>query len=490
MREKGRRTTRATARASTRAIKRARARERTPAPFPARTRARTAAAAVAASTLALALVLAGCGGDSTAADGRVEITVWHTESTPTTVAALDEIIADYEAANPGVTVNQESVGWGDLQVKFQAALAAGDLPEITQVEPMFVRTLYSQDLLVPLDDVVDSLGDDYLPQLRDMFALPDGHDYGVVHAWGTDSVVYRADLYANAPGAGTPEDLKTWDDSVKQWKAVSEANDDAYGLMLAGDAAHNVNEEVYLWLGSNGGHLFDENGHVTIDTPQMREVLEYWVELRDSGALSPAWSSQTYADSLSSLALGEAATIFSFGRATYTFEDQAPELVPGEDIKVAPNRPVGPSGDDWITQLDAEPWVVFKDSPDAEAAADFLEFFFERQNYLRWIGSVPTQLLPVRASTFDDADYRALPEVRTWEFWIDQQRQMLESGQAYPLMVTQWSDLELPYVSDLYGSEILVDMVMDVVENGKDIDEAMDDAQARADELLSPLYDD
>ncbi len=449
-----------------------------------------AAAAVVTAAASLALALAGCGDDSATGDGRVEITVWHTESTPTTVEALDEIIADYEAANPGVTVSQESVGWGDLQVKFQAALAAGDLPEITQVEPMFVRTLYSQDLLVPLDDVVDGLGDDYRPQLREMFALPDGHDYGVVHAWGTDSVVYRADLYANAPRAGTPEDLETWDDSVEQWQAVSEANDDAYGLMLAGDAAHNVNEETYLWLGSNGGQLFDENGHVTIDTPQMREVLEYWVELRESGALSPAWSSQTYADSLSALALGEAATIFSFGRATYTFEDQAPDLVPGEDIKVAPNRPVGPSGDDWITQLDAEPWVVFKDSPDAEAAADFLEFFFERQNYLRWIGSVPTQLLPVRASTFDDPAYQALPEVRNWGFWIDLQRQMLESGRAYPLMVTQPSDLELPYLSDLYGSEILVDMVMDVVENGEDIDEALSDAQARADELLSPLYDD
>jgi ABC-type glycerol-3-phosphate transport system substrate-binding protein len=445
---------------------------------------------VAASSLALTLALASCGGESTAEDGRVEITVWHTESTPTTVEALDRIIADYEAANPGVTISQESVGWGDLQVKFQAALAAGDLPEITQVEPMFVRTLYSQDLLVPLDGVVDSLGDDYLPQLREMFALPDGHDYGVVHAWGTDSVVYRADLYANAPGAGTPEDLETWDDSVEQWKAVSEANDDAYGLMLAGDAAHNVNEETYLWLGSNGGHLFDENGHVTIDTQEMREVLEYWLELRDSGALSPAWSSQTYADSLSALALGEAATIFSFGRATYTFEDQAPDLVPGEDIKVAPNRPVGPSGDDWITQLDAEPWVVFKDSPDAEAAADFLEFFFEQQNYLRWIGSVPTQLLPVRESVFNDPEYQALPEVQSWGFWIDLQRQMLETGRAYPLMVTQPSDLELPYLSDLYGSEILVDMVMEVVEGGKDIDEAMSDAQARADELLSPLYDD
>lgn len=436
------------------------------------------------------LVLAACAGESSAEDGRVEITVWHTESTPTTVEAMDQIIADYEAANPGVTVTQESVGWGDLQVKLQAALAAGDLPEITQVEPMFVRSLYAHDLLQPLDEVVDDLGEDYLPQLREMFALPDGHDYGVVHAWGTDTTVYRTDLYANAPGAGNPEDLETWADSVEQWSAVADANDDTYGLMLAGDAAHNVNEEVYLWLGSNGGRLFDEKGHVTIDTPQMREVLEYWVELRDSGALSPAWSSQTYADSLSSLARGTAATIFSFGRATYTFEDQAPDLVPGEDIKVASSRPVGPSGDDWITQLDAEPWVVFRDSPDAAAAADFLTFFFEKQNYLRWIGSVPTQLLPVRASTFDDPDYRSLPEVRTWGFWIDQQRATLESGRAYPLMVTQPSDLELPYLSDLYGSEILVDMVMEVVENDTDIDEAMRDAQARADELLSPLYDD
>src|SRR5690606_39788994 len=208
--------------------------------------------ATAAAATSLAAALVGCGGDTTD-DGRVEITVWHTESTPTTVEALDEIIADYEAAHPDVTITQESVGWGDLQVKFQAALAAGDLPEITQVEPMFVRTLYAQDLLVPLDEVVDSLGDDYLPQLREMFELPDGHDYGVVHAWGTDSVVYRADLYAKAPGAGTPEDLETWDDSIEQWEAVPEANDGAHGRMLAGAAAHNANEEDSLGLGLNGG---------------------------------------------------------------------------------------------------------------------------------------------------------------------------------------------------------------------------------------------
>lgn len=442
------------------------------------------------ATAMLIFPVACSGGSEGGGDESQEITIWHTESTPTTIKAMDEIIADYEADHPNVTITQETVAWGDLQVKFQAALSAGDLPEITHVEPMFVRSLASQDLLLPLDDVVKALDGDYFPELQKMFENEDGHQYGVVHAWGTDSVVYRADLYAKAPGAGTPEDLKTWDDSVKQLSAVSKANGDTAGLMLAGKAAHNVNEEVYLWLGSNGGHLFDENGHVTIDTPEMREVLEYWVDLRESGALASSWTSQEYADTLNALALGNAATILSFGRATYTFEEQAPDLVPNKDIKVTSHHPVGPSGDEAITQLDAEPWVAFKDAPDSDGAAEFLKFFYQHENYLRWIETVPTQLLPVMPSMFDDPKYKSLPEVKKWKFWIDQQRDVLESGQAYPLMMTQVSDLKLPYLSDLYGSEILVDMVKDVVENGVDPEKAMADAQKRADELLSPMYED
>lgn len=438
------------------------------------------------SAAGLSLLASACGNEGS---DDVVITMWHTESTPITVEAMDEIIADYEEANPGATVTQESVGWGDLQVKFQAAVAAGDLPEITHVEPMFVRTLYAQDMLEPLDRLVDVLGDDYIPELREMFELEDGHSYGVVHAWGASGMVYRADIFDEIEDAKHPGDFEDWEDAVEQWALVSEEADDAYGLMLAGDAAHNVNEQVYLALGSNGGQLFDENGQVTIDTPEMGEVLEHMRDLRESDAVSPAWSSQTYADSLNSVALGEAATVYSFGRASYTFEEQAPDLVPGEDIQVAPGRPVGPSGTDWITQLDAEPWVVFRDSEHPEEAIDFLEFFYEHENYLKWIGSVPTQLLPVRESIFDDPDYQDREEMQDWEFWIEAQRDMLATGRAQPLMVTQPEDMELPYLSDLYGSEILVDMAMDVVEDGADIDTAMAEAQERADDLLSPMYE-
>ena len=168
---------------------------------------------IAGTTFAVAAAsLVGCssaapGGE---AEGDGQITIWHTESTPATVAAMDEIIADFEDENPGMSVTQESVGWGDLQVKLQAALAAGDLPELTHVEPMFVRTLFEQDLLAPVDGVVESLDGDYQEQFKEMFTQEDGSIYGVTHAWGVDLTAVRADMYDTA--GVDPDAAATWDD--------------------------------------------------------------------------------------------------------------------------------------------------------------------------------------------------------------------------------------------------------------------------------------
>lgn len=434
--------------------------------------------------------LAACGdggsGGTDAGEGDGQITIWHTESTPVTVTAMDEIIADFEDQNPGYTVTQESVGWGDLQVKLQAALAAGDLPELTHVEPMFVETLYQQDLLAPLDGVVESLDGDYSPRFEEMFTQDDGSVYGVSHAWGVDLTTTRADFYAKA--GVNPDEVETWDDFQTQLSAVQAANPGTSGVSLAGANGHNLAEELYMWLGSNGGSFFDEEGAPTLDTPEMKETLEFWRGLRESEVLDSGWTSTLYPDTLSNFAQGNTSTIFSFGRATYTFEEQAPTLGTDGAVHLTPTKPVGPSGEEWITQLDAEPWVSFKDASEPEGAQKFLEFFYEHDNYLKWIGSVPTQLLPVKPSVFDDPEYDALPEMETWRFWIDMQREVLDTGRAYPLMVTNEGNLELPYLSDLYGSSILVDLVTSVVEDGADVDEAMATAQQRAEELLEGRY--
>ena len=60
------------------------------------------------------------------------VSVWHTEPNPKTKAVMEEIIADFQKANPGIKVEQEALGWGDLDKKMQAALASGALPDLAQ----------------------------------------------------------------------------------------------------------------------------------------------------------------------------------------------------------------------------------------------------------------------------------------------------------------------------------------------------------------------
>ena len=60
----------------------------------------------------------------TSAHAQKVVNIWHTEPNAATKAAVDEIIKDFEKANPGIKIVQEAIGWGDLDKKMQAALAS------------------------------------------------------------------------------------------------------------------------------------------------------------------------------------------------------------------------------------------------------------------------------------------------------------------------------------------------------------------------------
>ena len=49
------------------------------------------------------------------------------------------------------------------------------------------------------------------------------------------------------------------------------------------------------------------------------------------------------------------------------------QVVAADGVGVFDSKPVGPSGKAFLTQLDAEPWMIFKDSPHPEEAAKFGE---------------------------------------------------------------------------------------------------------------------
>ncbi|NIO03910.1 MAG: extracellular solute-binding protein, partial [Proteobacteria bacterium] len=164
------------------------------------------------------------------------IHVWHTETNPLSREAIANIVARFEAQHPDIKVEAEALAWGDLEGKIMAALAAGSPPELSHGQPITCAALQAKGLLLPLDEVVASIGEENIwDQIKKVGKFGD-HYYGLVHAAGTSLLIYRKDL-ANKKGLKGP---KTWDDLLELAKELTIDTDgdgktDIYGLTIPGD---------------------------------------------------------------------------------------------------------------------------------------------------------------------------------------------------------------------------------------------------------------
>jgi multiple sugar transport system substrate-binding protein len=417
------------------------------------------------------------------------VTIWHTEPNYRTRSAMQDIISDYEELNPGIRIEQEAIGWSSLLQKLQAALAAGAPPDASHGGTGLVLSLSEAGLLRPLDDLVESIGEDNIFEVvRRISIADDGHYYGLPHCIGADAIVYRKDLYRRA---GLDHEIapRNWDEWLAQLKKLTVDIDgdgtiDQYGLGLAGEGQF-INEEVLMWTGSNGGRMYDPDGRPTFTERPMIEMLEFYKKVSDC-CLWPGWMNHSYPETFTMLAQGKVASIMGWGRGAIEFEKYAPEVVANGDIGVFDSKPIGPSGTEFMTQLDGEQWMVFKHAKYPDEALDFLKFFYDHNNYRRYAQSVPIHLLPIDKTLYEDVAYsQQTPEFDTWKFWVQIQQKFIAEGNSRP--VIEWDDLTLPYLSEVAGSGILIDMVSDVITERRTPQEAAERAQKLTERLIEDM---
>ena len=175
------------------------------------------AAGFAATGLAIG-ALAGCaaggdqGGEAEAED--VTITWWHNATSGPLPAVWEEVAAEFEAANPGVKVEQTGYQNEDLQrTLIPNALSAGDPPDLFQVWPGGeIRDQVENGYLMPLDDAIgdaiSSVGATVNPW------QVDGETYAVPFTFGIEGFWYNTDLFEQAGIDAPPETLDELKDAV------------------------------------------------------------------------------------------------------------------------------------------------------------------------------------------------------------------------------------------------------------------------------------
>lgn len=132
-----------------------------------------------------------------AQDGvTIKYVLWDTNQLP----PYQECAAAFQAANPGITVEIEQLGWDDYWTGISTGFISGEAPDVFTNHLAKYPEFVALEQLVDIQPLVERDGvatDIYYPGLADLWAR-DGKRYGLPKDWDTVAVVYNKALFEAA----------------------------------------------------------------------------------------------------------------------------------------------------------------------------------------------------------------------------------------------------------------------------------------------------
>ena len=311
--------------------------------------------------------------------GQVTISFWHAMS-GAHGEALTYLIQKFQEENPGIVVDLVyQGGYGALQQKLIAAVAAGQPPTIAQQYENW--TTQWLDALVDLDLFVsEEVLSDILPQFSQIF---DGRVVTVPFNKSILVLYYRPDLIPNPP--------KTWAEFEEMVAQIGK--DEEKGIY--GTAFRPPNPEIFLtFLAQAGGSILSEDWkEVTINNEAGLEAAEFAARLAKYALIQGAYISEAVQKGLT---IG----MWIDTSAGYPYNMNAAKVA-GVPLAVAP-VPCYKNCASMIQGTNLAIFGVNQTKAQIEAAAKLIEFLLREDNIVYW--AQKTGYLPVtRTAIFGKA---------------------------------------------------------------------------------------
>lgn len=196
----------------------------------------------------------------------------------------EKVVSECEAANPGLNINLEVLGWQQAHDSTAQRIAAGTFPDLLNTATIWVPEWISGDALQPVTDdlVPPEIKADFVPALYEKGAEVDGQSWGLPIAAATRGLFYNTDLFT-AAGLDPAKPPTTWD----ELKADAVAIKDKTGEFGYGHDAKGVQAFRYFgfYLWNNGGDFFTQDGKAAFNSPEGVEALQFLVDLNATGAM-------------------------------------------------------------------------------------------------------------------------------------------------------------------------------------------------------------
>ncbi len=213
----------------------------------------------------------------------VILTHWGTQAY---LEVMDEIIAEYEEANPNVAVEMETVAFADLLSRITTGQLGGDAPDIYHFYNLWLPDFAGSGLLAePPGDVIEDVQGGY-PEGAVSGATFNEQMWGYpteVNAW---QLLYNKRMFEEAGIDGPPV---TWEAFRESAEALTERDGDGNttraGVLFWDTWDSGV---VHPWtslLWSNGGeYVADDYSEARFNSAEGLETLQLQVDMLDAGS--------------------------------------------------------------------------------------------------------------------------------------------------------------------------------------------------------------
>jgi ABC-type glycerol-3-phosphate transport system substrate-binding protein len=237
-----------------------------------------------AATLTLTVAACGSGSDATGGDAKGEVTLWMYPVIKDPVKSKDfwaKVEKDFDAAHPEADLTIELQTFDKRDAQISAAIAAGSGPDIALVTPDMAATYRAVRGVLPVDDAVKDVKDEFLPQTLTS-ATFDGELYGVPLFINANTTAYNAKIFKEA-GLELP---KTWDDVLAAAPVLAKKG--IAVMDYAGSPEQTLNLSFYPLLWQAGGTVFSKDGKdVTFDNAAGVSALQFLLDLNAAKGLQP-----------------------------------------------------------------------------------------------------------------------------------------------------------------------------------------------------------
>lgn len=401
---------------------------------------------VTAVAVAAVTILAGCAstsGDTGTSDGPVTLTYWDFIDPSQDNArskALQENIADFEKANPNITVKLSVVSYGDMLSRLPQAAAAGQTPDVIKMYSPLVPQLAAAQVYQPLPDQLTKI-DDWLLPVKDL-AGSDGKQVAVPYEYRTCTLLYNQKILDQI-GASVPT---TWNQVAEVAGKASAAGYTGFGTGFSDvDNSAIISEFFDCFMSEVGQPISGKDGKADFATSKGEQFADFLTTLKRAGGMSSNVVADQYSTVTDGLSNGTVAMGVVGTHRIVTVESANP------DIKWT-SLPAAADGSTTGTTFG---WTlgIGSGSQHVAAAAKFIDYMTSPTAAAKMAtgGEVPTREASYKESYFSTPEAKTVLDIRDYvekhskpraypENWLAIATGLANAGQELYLNGTSASD--------------------------------------------------